>query len=181
LAWREPLDDPGYRPVRSILWAGDRLIFELERNNWTHYFAVPASGGTDATPADLTPGEGETEFIGLSADGRTLYYTSNFGDPDRRHLWRAFPSGESPAVQLTQGEGIETEAAPLASGRQVAVFYADARRPRAVALVPAGGGAARVIENNLSGDFPSAAHVVPESIVLKAEDGLLFHCQIFVP
>jgi len=181
LAWREPLDDPGYRPVRSILWAGDRLIFELERNNWTHYFAVPASGGTDATPADLTPGEGETEFIGLSADGRTLYYTSNVGDPDRRHLWRAFPSGESPAVQLTQGEGIETEAAPLASGRQVAVFYADARRPRAVALVPAGGGAARVIENNLSGDFPFAAHVVPESIVLKAEDGLLFHCQIFVP
>jgi dipeptidyl aminopeptidase/acylaminoacyl peptidase len=82
---------------------------------------------------------------------------------------------------LTQGEGLETEAAPLASGRQVAVFYADARRPRAVALVPAGGGAARVIENNLSGDFPSAAHVVPESVVLKAEDGLLFHCQIFVP
>ena len=130
---------------------------------------------------DLTPGAGEAEFIGLSADGRTLYYTSNAGDPDRRHLWRSPTAGGNPAVQLTQGEGIETGAAPLASGRQVAVFYADARRPRAVALVPDGGGAARVIETNLPADFPSAAHVVPENVILKAADGLEFHSQVFVP
>jgi dipeptidyl-peptidase 4 len=180
-AWREPLDDPGFRSLRAVLWAGDHLIFELERNNWRHYFAVPASGGIDAAPVDLTPGAGEAEFIGLSADGRTLYYTSNAGDPDRRHLWRSPTAGGTPAVQLTQGEGIETGAAPLASGRQVAVFYADARRPRAVALVPDGGGAARVIETNLPADFPSAAHVVPENVVLKAADGLEFHSQVFVP
>jgi dipeptidyl-peptidase-4 len=181
LAWREPLDDPAFRPLAAIRWAGDSLIFELERNNWRHYFAVPASGGLDAAPIDLTPGPGETEFINLSADGRTLFYTSNAGDIDRRHLWRAPTAGGLPPVQLTKGEGIETEAAPLASGGQVAVFYADARRPRAVALVPAEGGAARVIETNLSSDFPAAAHVPPESVVLKAADGLEFHSQIFVP
>ena len=181
LAWREPLDDQGYRPLRSILWAGDRLIFELERNNWSHYFAVPSAGGVDAAPVDLTPGPGETEFIGLSTDGRLLYYTSNAGDIDRRHLWRASTEGGLPPVQLTKGEGIETEAAPLASGGQVAVFYADARRPRAVALVPAGGGSARIIETDLPPDFPAAAHVVPENVVLKADDGLEFHSQVFVP
>ncbi|MGD0783305.1 MAG: prolyl oligopeptidase family serine peptidase, partial [Candidatus Aminicenantales bacterium] len=181
LAWREPPDDTAYRPLRSILWAGDRLIFELERNNWRHYFAVPSSGGLDAAPVDLTPGEGETEFINLSADGRTLYYTSNAGDLDRRHLWRAPTEGGLPPVPLTKGEGIETEAAPLASGGLVGVFYADARRPRAVALVPAGGGAARVIETNLPADFPATAHVVPESVVLKATDGLEFHSQVFIP
>jgi dipeptidyl aminopeptidase/acylaminoacyl peptidase len=180
MVWREPLNDPAYRVLRSILWAGDRLIFELERNNWRHYFAVSVSGGLDAAPVDLTPGQGETEFIALSGDCRTLYYTSNAGDIDRRHLWASPMEGGAP-VQLTKGEGIETEAAPLASGGQVAVFYTDARRPRAVALVPAAGGAARVIETNLPADFPSAAHVVPENIVLKAADGLEFHNQVFTP
>ena len=180
MVWREPLNDPAYRVLRSILWAGDRLIFELERNNWRHYFAVSVSGGLDAAPVDLTPGQGETEFIALSGDCRTLYYTSNAGDIDRRHLWASPMEGGAP-VQLTKGEGIETEAAPLASGGQVAVFYTDARRPRAVALVPAPGGAARVIETNLPADFPSAAHVVPENIVLKAADGLEFHNQVFTP
>ena len=129
----------------------------------------------------MTPGPGETEFIGPSADGRTLFYTSNAGDINRRHLWRSPTAGGLPPVQLTKGEGIETEAAPLASGGQVAVFYADARRPRAVALVPSGGGAARVIETNLPADFPAAAHVVPENVLLKAADGLEFHNQVFVP
>ncbi len=181
MVWREPLDDPAYRALRSILWAGDRLIFELERNNWRHDFAVPVSGGLDAAPIDLTPGPGETEFTALSGDGRTLFYTSNAGDIDRRHLWRAPTAGGLPPVQLTKGEGLETEAAPLASDGQVAVFYADARRPRAVALVPAAGGPARVIETNLPPDFPAAAHVVPENVVLKAADGLEFHSQVFVP
>jgi len=180
MVWREPLNDPAYRVLRSILRAGDRLIFELERNNWRHYFAVSVSGGLDAAPVDLTPGQGETEFIALSGDCRTLYYTSNAGDIDRRHLWTSPMEGGAP-VQLTKGEGIETEAAPLASGGQVAVFYTDARRPRAVALVPAAGGAARVIEANLPADFPSAAHVVPENIVMKAADGLEFHNQVFTP
>lgn len=177
--WHEPLDDQSFRPT-AITWAGDSLVFRQERNNWAHYYAILVSGPVDAVPFDLTPGDGETEYVGLSADGKILYYTSNVGDIDRRHIWAVPTSGGIPA-QLTKGEGIETEAAPLASGKQVAVFYSDAKRPRAVALVPAAGGEAKIISQKLSPAFPLEAQVVPESVILKAADGLEFHNQVFVP
>jgi len=178
--WRSPIDDQPMDAVREIAWAGDSLVFLVERNNWRHYFSVPISGGLDAVPTDLTPGEGEAEFIGVSADGKILLYTSNAGDIDRRHLWQS-PTAGGGSTQLTKGEGIETEAAPLSSGKGVAVFYSDARRPRCVALVPAAGGEARIINPKLPEDFPLDAHVVPEPVILKAEDGLEFHNQLFVP
>ena len=102
------------------------------------------------------------------------------GDIDRRDLWKTPTSGVTP-VQLTKGEGLETEPAPLASGNKVAVFYADARRPRCVALVPAQGGEAKIVNPALPADFPLDAQVVPEAVLLKAEDGLELHTQVFVP
>jgi len=178
--WHDPLDDQTFRTIRSITWAGESLVFQLERNNWQHYYSVPVSGGVDAAPTNITPGEGEAEFVGFSADGKTLYYTSNAGDIDRRDLWQS-PTLGGPPVQLTKGDGIETEAAPLASGDRVAVFYSDAKRPRCVALVPSKGGEARIINPKLSSDFPLEAEVVPEPVILKAEDGLEFHSQLFLP
>jgi len=178
--WHDPLDDQTFRNIRSITWAGESLVFQLERNNWQHYYSVPVSGGVDAAPTNITPGEGEAEFVGFSADGETLYYTSNAGDIDRRDLWQS-PTLGGPPVQLTTGDGIETEAAPLASGDRVAVFYSDAKRPRCVALVPSKGGEARIINPKLSSDFPLEAQVVPEPVILKAEDGLEFHSQLFLP
>ncbi len=178
--WHDPLDDRTFLSIREMTWAGDSLVFRLERDNWQHYFSVPASGPADSTPTNLTPGEGEAEFIGYSADGRTLYYSTNVGDIDRRDLW-ATPTSGGEARQVTIGNGIETEPAPLASGSHVAVFYSDAKHPRSVALVPAEGGEARVISTALPAGFPREAHVVPEQIILKAEDGLEFHNQLFVP
>jgi len=178
--WHEPLDEPAWRNIRSFVWAGDSLVFQVERNNWQHCYAVPAAGPADAAPVDLTPGDGEAEFVGYSADGRTLFYTSNAGDIDRRDLWKTPTAGGTP-VQLTKGDGLETEPAPLASGDKVAVFYADARRPRCVALVPAQGGEAKIVNPALPADFPLDAQVVPEAVILKAEDGLEFHTQLFVP
>ncbi len=178
--WHDPLDDESFRAVREITWAGDSLVFQLERNNWRHDYTVPVSGGVDSIPTNLTPGDGEAEFVGFSADGKTLYYTTNVGDIDRRDLWQS-PTAGGPPVQLTKGDGIETEPAPLASGRSVAVFYSDAKRPRCVALVPAQGGNAQIINPKLPTDFPLEAHVVPESVILKAEDGLEFHNQLFLP
>ncbi len=179
--WHDPISDQGvFRPVNALTWAGDHLVFQLERDNWPHYFSVPASAALEAVPVNLTPGAGEAEFVGFSADGRTLFFTSNVGDLDHRDLW-ASPTSGSGAVSLTKGDGIETEPAALSSGRQVAVFYSDAKRPRCVALVPAGGGEAKIVNPKLPADFPLEAQVVPESVLLKAEDGLEFHSQIFIP
>jgi len=178
--WHNPLDDQSFLAIRQITWAGESLVFQLERNNWRHYYSVPILGGADSIPTNLTPGEGEAEFVGFSPDGKTLYYTTNVGDIDRRDLWQSPTSGGAP-VQLTKGDGIETEPAPLASGRSVAVFYSDAKRPRCVALVPAQGGDAQIINLKLSSDFPLESHVISEPVILKAEDGLEFHNQLFLP
>ncbi len=177
--WQEPLDDQSYRAIRNIIWAGDNLVFQVERNNWRHYYSVPVPGKVDFQPINLTPGEGEAEFVGISADGKWLFYSTNVGDIDRRHLWKTPTAGGTP-IQLTSGEGIETEPAPLASGKLVATFYADSRRPRSVALVPAEGGQAKII-TSLPPEFPLEAHVVPEQVILTAEDGLKFHNQLFLP
>jgi dipeptidyl-peptidase-4 len=178
--WHDLLDDSTLGNIRSIRWAGDSLVFMVERNNWQHYFAVPVIGPADSVPVDLTPGDGEAEFVGYAADGRTLFYSTNVGDIDRRDLWKT-PTAGGPPVQLTKGDGIETEPAPLASGDKVAVLYTDARRPRCVALVPALGGEAKVVNPALPAGFPLDAQVVPEAVILKAEDGLEFHTQVFVP
>lgn len=179
--WQEPLEDEAYRTtVRSIDWAGDHLVFRAERNNWQHYYAVRVSGGLDAEPANLTPGDGEAEFVGLSPDGKFLYYSTNVGDIDRRDVWRTPTSGGTP-VQLTRGEGLETYPAPLASGTKVAVLYAEPKHPQTVALVPVDGGKAEIIGAALPADFPVTAHVVPEQVILTAPDGIKVHCQVFVP
>jgi len=180
MVWHEPLDDVPARGIREILWAGDSLVFVQEKDNWQHYFAVPAAGPVDSVPVDLTPGAGEAEWVGFSSDGRTLFYGTNVGDIDRRDIWKT-PTAGGPSVQLTKGDGIETEPAPLASGGKVAVLYTDAKRPRCVALVPAEGGEAKIVNPALPAGFPLEAQVVPDGVLLKAEDGLEFHTQVFVP
>jgi dipeptidyl-peptidase-4 len=178
--WHSAPDDQRFANVNALQWAGgDRIIFSAEPEEWIHYFSVSASGGT-AAPAVLTPGEGMVENIGLSSDGSFLYYTTNAGDIDHRHVWKV-PTAGGEALQLTAGATIETYPAPLASGGRVAVLSADARRPQSVGLVPAVGGESKTIFPTLSSDFPLADEVVPQAVVTKADDGLEIHNQLFLP
>ncbi|MGH7248079.1 MAG: DPP IV N-terminal domain-containing protein, partial [Pseudomonadota bacterium] len=70
----------------QLFWGeGDRLAFAWERDGWLHLYSVSTAGGA---PALLTPGDFEVEHVSLSADRRSLVYSSNQNDIDRRHLWR---------------------------------------------------------------------------------------------
>ena len=176
--WHSPPGDSIYREVREVTWAGDHIIFQAEPDGWRRYYAVAAEGGT-RDPVELTPGEGIAEYVSLSADGGTLFYATNAGDIDRRHLW-SVPTGGGRARQLTRGDGVETWPAALASGTQVAVLSASASHPLTVAVVAASGGEARTIRE-LPGRFPLSQHVVPEAVTLDAEDGFEFYNQLFLP
>jgi dipeptidyl aminopeptidase/acylaminoacyl peptidase len=77
---------------------------------------------------------------------------------------------------------------PLASGKQVAVLSADAKRPMSVGIWPTsptppatGQKAQKVIYPTLGPDFPMSSIVVPTNVTLKAEDGVEFHNQLFLP
>jgi dipeptidyl aminopeptidase/acylaminoacyl peptidase len=176
--WHNAPDDKLFTTINNIEWAGGNVIFSSEPEKWIRYYSVPLSGGR-AEPITLTPGEGMAEQIALSRDGQHLFYSTNAGDIDRRHIWKVPTSGGT-AVQLTSGDGIETYPAALASGNRVALLSATARQPQSVALLSTGGGKPQVIFPDFKG-FPTDDQVVPENVVLTAEDGLKFHNQLFLP
>jgi dipeptidyl aminopeptidase/acylaminoacyl peptidase len=177
--WHHQPNDRVFPNVNAITWAGESVIFQQEPEEWVRYYAVKVDGST-TTPIELTPGAGMVETIGLSVDGKTLYYATNAGDVDRRHVW-AVPTSGGRAVQLTTGREIEMYPTPLASGKQIAVLTASAKRPMSVGLLPATGGAARVVFPTLTKEFPLEASVEPQPITLKAEDGFEFYNQLFLP
>ncbi len=177
--WHNQPDDRGFPNISAIAWAGEHVIFQAEPEEWIRYYSVSVAGGT-TTPVALTPGEGMVEHVALAQDGRTLFYCSNAGDIDRRHVWKV-PTAGGTAVPVTSGGEIETSPAALASGSNVAVLSATWKRPQSVGIVPAAGGAARIIFPALPAGFPLDRHVEPQNVTLKADDGLPFNNQLFLP
>ena len=177
--WRNQKDDGRFDRITAIQWAGRHVVFQAEADEWIRYYSVPVDASASA-PIRLTTGDGMVETTALSADGQYLFYSTNAGDIDRRHVWRV-PSAGGTAVQITRGTEIETYPAVLASGSRVALLTAAADRPQSVGIVPSDGGAVKVVFPNLPAEFPRSEHVTPENVALTAEDGIRFHNQLFLP
>jgi len=176
--WHHDPDDDTFAGIGSISWQADHLVFSLEPDDWRRYFSISTRDPAPA-PVALTHEEGLPEQVAFSADGRFLYFATNHGDIDRRHLWRVPTAGGEPE-QITRGQQIETYPAVLASGRQVALLSAGASQPQTVGLAPASGGDVELV-SRIAESFPAHGHVTPENVVLTAPDGLEFHNQLFLP
>ncbi len=177
--WHNQKDDKDFNAINTIQWAGaDRVIFEAEPQEWARWYSVSIAN-SQPIPSTLTPGDGAVEQTALSPDGKVLFYATNAGDIERRHVWKV-PTTGGTAEPLTKGESIETYPAALASGQQVAVLGGDAKRPFGVGLVRTSGGAVNYIYPSLAG-FPLDAEVVPQLVLTKAPDGMEIHNQLFLP
>jgi dipeptidyl aminopeptidase/acylaminoacyl peptidase len=177
--WHNQPNDRTFPNVNGILFAGDHIVFQQEPEEWIRWYAVSARGGT-TTPVELTPGQGAVETIGLSRDGTTLFYATNAGDIERRHIWKVSTAGGS-ATQITTGTDIEMYPTPLASGTRLAMLSSGATRPMQVTVAPVAGGARTLIFPVLTKEFLATAQVTPQAVLLKAEDGVEFHNQVFLP
>ena len=182
--WHNQPSDPTFTAISTLVWADGHLIFPLSPANdeWDRYYAINVTA-PPARPTLLTTTDGMIEgatSAALSKDGKVLYYSTNANDIERRHIWAVPVSGGTPR-QVTTGRGVEAFPQPLASGRQVAVLYYDYKTPAAVALAPTSGGAATPFFPKLGPDFPSAAHVDPEVVIVKSPDGMEIHNQLFLP
>jgi dipeptidyl-peptidase-4 len=180
--WRNAPRDSVFTSANGMEWAGDHVVFPVTvpRDEWERWYSLSINGGQ---PIRLTTTDGIIEdatSVALSKDGRTLYYCTNASDIERRHIWAVPVAGGTP-VRVSTGEGIETSPQPLASGKSLAVLYFDTKTPASVALVSAAGSAPRTIFPVLGKEFPSAAHVVPTTVITKAADGLEIHNQLFLP
>jgi dipeptidyl aminopeptidase/acylaminoacyl peptidase len=170
-----------FTTAANMEWAGDHIVLPVTvpRDEWERWYAISLNGGT---PVRLTTTDGLIEnatSISFSRDGgKTLFYCTNADDIERRQ----YLDGTDQRAQLaSRATGIETYPQPLASGKQVAVIYFDAKTPASIALVPTSGGPPRVIFPTLGKDFPTQAHVVPEVVETRAADGLKISNTLFLP
>jgi dipeptidyl aminopeptidase/acylaminoacyl peptidase len=70
---------------------------------------------------------------------------------------------------------------PLASGARLAMLSSGATRPMQVSVAPVAGGERKLIFPVLTKEFLATTQVTPEPVLLKAEDGVEFHNQVFLP
>jgi dipeptidyl-peptidase 4 len=181
--WHHPPANRTFASMSRVQWVGDHIVFQMnpEGDEWDRYWSIDTRS-TNAAPVLLTTTDGLIEgntSVAFSRDGRTLFYTTNAGDIERRHIWSVPLSGGDP-VQLTSGDDVETHPQPLASGGLIAMLHFGARTPASVGIAPANGGTVRRIYPDLE-SFPVAAHVVPEIVWLEAADGMRFSNQLFLP
>ncbi len=163
----------------QIFWAaGNRLIFPWERNGWLHLYSLPAQGENEL---ELTPGDGEVEHVAISRDGKTIYYSTNIGDTDRRHLWSVDSSGREKPQPLTRGEDIEWAPTPVADGSALVFLTSSYNEPAHAAVRSSDGKRKPLAPEAIPSSFPSASLVRPQPVMLTAADGLPIHGQLFLP
>ena len=182
--WHNAPDDRVFTAINRMFWGGDRLVFPLSPANdeYDRYYSISVT--TPGAPVKLTTTDGLIEDATsamLSTDGKTLYYSTNANDIEKRHIWAVPVDGSAAPTRVSTDDGIETYPQPLASGKQVAVLYFNAAQPASVGLVPAQSGSTKLIFPTLPKQFPVAAHVTPEIVITKAPDGLEIHNQLFLP
>ena len=180
--WHNAPRDTMFTSLNNMQWANNEVVFPVTvlHDDWERWYSLSVDGGT---PVRLTTTDGLIEdatSIALSGDGKTFFYCTNYNDIERRHIWSVPTTGGTPK-QISLGRGIETAPQPLASGKSVAVIYADARTPASIGIVPVTGAAPKIVFPKLTKEFPTAAHVEPEIIITKAADGMQIHNQLFMP
>lgn len=183
LVWQSPNTLLGSYPQTqggaNLHWAGSRLVFLAELDNWPHLYSVPAGGGT---PLLLTPGTFMVEDVAESRDGRFLIYSANTGttkgDDDRRHIFRVATDAPAP-IAVTFGEGLELKPV-LGDDGHVAFIDAGAKAPNGIGLAGSDGQARRELNSGgVPADFPRDALLVPKSVSFKSADGFTIHGQLF--
>jgi dipeptidyl aminopeptidase/acylaminoacyl peptidase len=156
--------------------SNDRLVFNSEADGWNHLYSVATTGGSAVV---LTPGNFDVEDVSLSADGKSVLYSSNQDDVDRRHIWRVDVVGGKPQA-LTHGETMEWAPVETGQGSYVACLGSTATSPAMPYRITAQG-REMLAASALPADFPSAQLVVPKQVIFTSEDGLQIHGQLFVP
>jgi dipeptidyl aminopeptidase/acylaminoacyl peptidase len=163
--------------VSFLFAANDHLVFASELDGRNHLYSVAAGGGT---PVLLTPGSFDVEDVTLSADGKSVLYSSNQDDVDRRHIWRvALPVGKP--QPLTKGESMEWTPVETGLGNYIACLGSTATTPAMPYRITPQNRGEMIAASALPADFPSGQFVVPKQVIFKSEDGLEIHGQLFVP
>lgn len=153
-----------------------RIVFASEKDGRNHLYSVSVNGGE---PQLLTPGDFDVEEVQLSADKRSILYTSNQNDVDRRHIWRVNVNGGEPQA-LTHGDAIEWNPVETSDGRTVLCLGSTATSPSMPYRLTSNG-RELLTKKAIPPDFPERELVIPKAVEFKSADGLTIHGQLFQP
>lgn len=167
---------------------GGKIIFCSEQDGRNHLYLVYAGTGK-AYP--LTPnGAYDVEEVSLAPDNKTLLFTSNNGDVDRRHIMEtrleSFDPSQKPEMvpwqfRVTWGPTIEWSPLMLADGKTIVCLGSSATSPAMPYQISGLNNRKMIAAQALPRDFPSAQLVEPQTVTFRSEDGLEIHGQLFVP
>ncbi|QNI34136.1 S9 family peptidase [Alloacidobacterium dinghuense] len=149
------------------------IIFPWEADGWLHLYSVSPNRETAEL---LTPGDFEVDRVAGSRDGKSIIYSSNQDDIDRRHIWK-LDSASGHVSEITHGEGIETAPVVSGDGESIAVLRSDARVPIRPAIVGVNGDLEDLAPQ---AKFPAASFVVPQQVIFSSADGFRIHGQLFL-
>jgi dipeptidyl aminopeptidase/acylaminoacyl peptidase len=163
----------------QLFWAdGDRLAFAWEKTGWLHLYSVSAEGG----PAtQLTPGDFEIEHVAMTRDRKELLLSSNQGDIDRRHIWRAAIAGGTPKPLFTASHEPGNEWEPQDVGGGETAYLWSSGKNIGQAAVTQGHASHVLAPDSIPADFPSKDMVEPQQVIFSAADGMQIHGQLFLP
>ncbi|MBS1790759.1 MAG: prolyl oligopeptidase family serine peptidase [Acidobacteria bacterium] len=188
----QPQDSPPRMAGENLLqWAADnRLVFASEMDGWMRLYSIAASGGEVKA---LTPASCEWESMSLTPDKRTIVYSSNCGDIDRRHLTVASVSQASVQTISTKGGGIEWSPVVTGTGKRLAYFSSSASSPGQLVVITPSQGVEKITGKETASElqlklpisfpkeFPENKLVTPQQVIFKAADGQEIHGQLFLP
>jgi len=156
-----------------LWWSGNQLVFPYEKDGWIHLYALNTQNENVRL---LTGGEGEVENVELSRDRQSIYYTTNIGDINRRHIWQV-DVANGRAEQLTKGDGIEWSPVPVENG--LAILHSSAVKPAWPGLVE-DGSIRDLSTESFPKEFPSTL-VKPQAVTITAKDGMKATGDLFLP
>lgn len=182
--WHTQPTERVWTGISNIRWAAEHVVFQMQMPNdeWDRYFSIKVDGAVE-NPIPLIRTDGMIEdatAVTYSPDGKTLYYCTNATDIERRHIWAVSTAGGE-ARRVSTGTGIETYPVAMGAGKNLAVIYFNAAQPASIGIVPTAGGDPKIVFPTLGKDFPKDAHVIPQTVITKAADGLEIHNTLFMP
>jgi dipeptidyl aminopeptidase/acylaminoacyl peptidase len=183
--WKSPETLHGSYPTSegqaNLHWMSNgRLTFLSDVDGWPHLYSISENGGV---PLLLTPGKFMVEYVAASPDRTYLVYNANTGanrdDIDRRHIFTV-PVDRAQPAERTPGDGLEWSPNVTGDGSTIVFLGAGAKRPPLPVVMPAAGGAPRLIAaDHIPADFPTDQLVTPKMVVFRAADGTMVHGQLF--
>lgn len=166
--------------ANPLVWAdGGWLVFYSEHTGWMHLYSVSVETGRMVA---LTSGKFEVEQMQLSPDRKTVFFNSNSGDINRRHIWKVPVSGGR-VEPVTGGKGVEWSPAVSADGQVLFFVQSTAKRPGLPVALDLKKREVRTLIKieSVAADFPAGKLIEPEQVIFESEDGLMIHGQLFLP